>query len=204
MGESRNAYRVLVGRPEGKRHLGRPRRRWEDNIKMDLREVGYDDRDWINLAQDRDQWRAYVRAAMNLRVPQKPVFDLTWNDSRLRATPNRRTNTEFNDSKWKFGDSLSLGNPGLATFLTQYSLLTGHPSPGPSPGRPGWQVGIALAFYAQGCGFDPGPGRWHLSVLKCDRLMSVDLLACKRTPAGQNSGTSGDADITTAVASVVK
>ncbi|KAJ4431277.1 hypothetical protein ANN_19874 [Periplaneta americana] len=69
MGESRNAYRVLVGRPEGKRPLGRPRRRWEDNIKMDLREVGYDDRDWINLAQDRDQWLAYVRAAMNLRVP---------------------------------------------------------------------------------------------------------------------------------------
>ncbi|KAJ4450607.1 hypothetical protein ANN_02033 [Periplaneta americana] len=69
MGESKNAYRVLVGRPEGKRPLGRPRRRWEDNIKMDLREVGYDDRDWINLAQDRDQCRAYVRAAMNLRVP---------------------------------------------------------------------------------------------------------------------------------------
>ncbi|KAJ4428441.1 hypothetical protein ANN_24478 [Periplaneta americana] len=67
MGESRNAYRVLVGRPEGKTPFGRPRRRWEDNIKMDLREVGYDDREWINLAQDRDQWRAYVRAAMNLR-----------------------------------------------------------------------------------------------------------------------------------------
>ncbi|KAJ4446767.1 hypothetical protein ANN_13464 [Periplaneta americana] len=69
IGESRNAYRVLVGRPEGKRPLERPRRRWEDNIKMDLREVGYDDGDWINLAQYRDQWRAYVRAAMNLRVP---------------------------------------------------------------------------------------------------------------------------------------
>ncbi|KAJ4445180.1 hypothetical protein ANN_06981 [Periplaneta americana] len=69
MGESRNAYSVLVGRPEGKRPLGRPRRRWEDNIKMNLRELGYDDRDWINLAQDRDRWRAYVRAAMNLRVP---------------------------------------------------------------------------------------------------------------------------------------
>ncbi|KAJ4425785.1 hypothetical protein ANN_27410 [Periplaneta americana] len=67
MGESRNVYRVLVGRPAGKRPLGRPRRRWEDNIKMDLREVGYDGRDWINLAQDRDQWRAYVTAAMNLR-----------------------------------------------------------------------------------------------------------------------------------------
>ena len=69
MGESRKAYGVLVGRPEGKRPLGRPRRRWEDNIKMDLREVGYDGGDWINLAQDRDRWRAYVRAAMNLRVP---------------------------------------------------------------------------------------------------------------------------------------
>ncbi|KAJ4437952.1 hypothetical protein ANN_13891 [Periplaneta americana] len=68
MSESRNAYRVLVGRLEGKRPLGRPRRRWEDNIKMDLREVGYDNREWINLAQDRDQWRAYVRAAMNLRI----------------------------------------------------------------------------------------------------------------------------------------
>ncbi|KAJ4435721.1 hypothetical protein ANN_18337 [Periplaneta americana] len=69
MGESRTAYSVLVGRLEGKRPLGRPRRRWEDNIKMDLREVGYDDRDWINLDQDRDQWRAYVRVAMNFRVP---------------------------------------------------------------------------------------------------------------------------------------
>ncbi|KAJ4450518.1 hypothetical protein ANN_01945 [Periplaneta americana] len=73
MGESRNAYRVLVGRPEGKRPLGRPRRRWEDNIKMDLREVGYDDRDWINLAQDRDRWRAYVRAAMNLRYSLRRI-----------------------------------------------------------------------------------------------------------------------------------
>ncbi|KAJ4434516.1 hypothetical protein ANN_23078 [Periplaneta americana] len=69
MDESRNAYRVLVGRPEGKRPLWRPRRRWEDNIKIYFREVGYDDRDWINLAQDRDRWWAYVRAAINLRVP---------------------------------------------------------------------------------------------------------------------------------------
>ncbi|KAJ4438974.1 hypothetical protein ANN_14928 [Periplaneta americana] len=67
MGESRNGYRVLVGRPEGKRPLGRPRRRWEDNIKMDLRDLGFDDSEWINFAQDRDQWQAYVRAAMNLR-----------------------------------------------------------------------------------------------------------------------------------------
>ncbi|KAJ4438918.1 hypothetical protein ANN_14872 [Periplaneta americana] len=77
MGESRNAYRVLVGRPEGKRLLGRPRRMWADNIKMDLREVGYDGRDWINLAQDRDQWRAYARAAMNLR-PLRHIVLKVW------------------------------------------------------------------------------------------------------------------------------
>ncbi|KAJ4428274.1 hypothetical protein ANN_24291 [Periplaneta americana] len=81
MGESRNAYRVLVGRPEGKRPLGRPRRRWEDNIKMDLREVGYDDRHWINLAQDRDRWRAYVRAAMNLRGVSEVVLQTFRDDS---------------------------------------------------------------------------------------------------------------------------
>ena len=69
MEQSRNAYRVLVGKPEGKRHLGKPRRRWEDNIKMDLREVGFDPGDWIALTEDRDQWRAYVRTVMNLRVP---------------------------------------------------------------------------------------------------------------------------------------
>ncbi|KAJ4450972.1 hypothetical protein ANN_02407 [Periplaneta americana] len=69
MGESRNAYRVLVGRPKGKRPLGRPRRRWEDNIKMYLRKVRYDDREWVDLAQDKNQWRAYVRAALNLQVP---------------------------------------------------------------------------------------------------------------------------------------
>ena len=69
MGQSKNAYRVLVGKPEGKRPLGRPRRRWEDNIKMDLREVGCDPGEWINLAEDRDQWRTNVRAVMNLWVP---------------------------------------------------------------------------------------------------------------------------------------
>jgi hypothetical protein len=58
-----------VGKPEGKRPLGRPRRRWVDNIKMDLREIGCDDMDWIYLAQDRDQWRALVNAIMNFRVP---------------------------------------------------------------------------------------------------------------------------------------
>jgi hypothetical protein len=69
MGERRGAYRALVGKPEGKRPLGRPRRRWEDNINMDLREVGWGGIDWINLAQDRDRWRALVNAVMNLRVP---------------------------------------------------------------------------------------------------------------------------------------
>jgi hypothetical protein len=69
MGEKRNAYRILVGNPEGKRPQGRPRRRWVDNIKMDLRAIGWNGGDWIDLAQDRDQWRAPVKAVMNLRVP---------------------------------------------------------------------------------------------------------------------------------------
>jgi hypothetical protein len=69
IGEGRGAYRVLVGRPEGKRPLGKPRRRWEDNIKMDLREIGIDGANWIRLAQDRVQWRGFVNTAMNLRVP---------------------------------------------------------------------------------------------------------------------------------------
>jgi hypothetical protein len=69
MGEMRNAYRILVGKPEGMRPLGRPRRRWVDNIKMDLREIGWDGRDWIELTQDRDHLRALVNTAMNLRVP---------------------------------------------------------------------------------------------------------------------------------------
>jgi len=69
MGERRDVYRVLVGKPEGKLPHGRPRRRWEDNIKMDLQEVGFGDMDWIELAQDRDRWQALVNAVMNLRVP---------------------------------------------------------------------------------------------------------------------------------------
>jgi hypothetical protein len=69
MGETRNVNRILVGKPEGKRPLGRPRRRLVDNIKMDLREIEWDGRDWIKLAQDRDRWRALVNTVINLRVP---------------------------------------------------------------------------------------------------------------------------------------
>jgi hypothetical protein len=69
MGEKRNAYRLLVGKPEGRRPLGRPRRRWLDNIRMDLVEVGWGDVDCIGLAQDRDRWRALVDSVSNLLVP---------------------------------------------------------------------------------------------------------------------------------------
>jgi hypothetical protein len=71
MGERRGVYRVLVGRPEGKRPLGRPRRRWEDNIKIELREIGIDGVSSIRLVQDRVQWRASVSTVMNLRFPKK-------------------------------------------------------------------------------------------------------------------------------------
>ena len=70
MEEGRGVYRVLVGKPEGKRPMGRPRRRWDDNIKMDLREVGGGLGDWMELAQDRDRWRALVSTVMNFRVPK--------------------------------------------------------------------------------------------------------------------------------------
>ena len=87
-GEGRGVYRVLVGRPEGKRPLGRPRRRWEDNIKMDLQEVGGGFEDWMELAQDRDRWRALVGTVMNLGVPK--MRGISW----LAAEPvsfSRRT-----------------------------------------------------------------------------------------------------------------
>ena len=88
MGEGRGVHRVLVGKPEGKRPLGRPRRRWEDNIKMDLQEVGGGWEDWMELAQDRDRWRSLVSTVMNLRVPKMRGI------SRLAAEPvsfSRRT-----------------------------------------------------------------------------------------------------------------
>jgi len=77
MGEGRGVYRVLVGKPKGTRPLGRPRRRWEDNIQMDLLEVGCVGMDWIDLTQDRDRWRAFVNEVMNLRVPCSTRDDLT-------------------------------------------------------------------------------------------------------------------------------
>ena len=70
MGEDRGVHRVLVGKPEGKRPLGRLRRRWEDNIKMDLQELGCRGMDWMELAEDRDRWRVLVNTVMNLRVPK--------------------------------------------------------------------------------------------------------------------------------------
>jgi len=70
MGERRGVYRVLVGKPEGKRPFGRPRHRWEDNIKIDLQEVGCESMDWIELAEDRDRWRELVSVVTNLWVPQ--------------------------------------------------------------------------------------------------------------------------------------
>jgi hypothetical protein len=69
MGDKRNAYRILVGKPEGKMPLERPRCRWEDNMKMELREIGWSGMDWIDLAQDRDQWNVLVNTVMHLRVP---------------------------------------------------------------------------------------------------------------------------------------
>jgi hypothetical protein len=69
MGEKRNVYRLLVAKPEGRWPLGRPRRRWVDNIRMDLVEVGWGDVDWIGLVEDRDRWRVLVNSVLNLRVP---------------------------------------------------------------------------------------------------------------------------------------
>jgi hypothetical protein len=78
MGEGRNVYRLLVGKPEGKRPLGRPRRRWEDGIKMNLKGDWLGGVEWIHLAQDRDRWRAVVSAVMKLRAPLREEVLLDW------------------------------------------------------------------------------------------------------------------------------
>jgi hypothetical protein len=78
MVEKRNAYRILVGKPEGKRPLGRPRRKWVNNIKLDLGEIGRDGMEWIDLVQDRDKWRALVNTVMNLRVPYNAQNFVEW------------------------------------------------------------------------------------------------------------------------------
>jgi hypothetical protein len=82
MGEKRNAYRLVVGKPEGRRPLGRPRRRWLDNIRMDLVEAGWGDVDWIGLAQDRHRWRALVNSILNLLLP--------WNAGKLSSVQTTR------------------------------------------------------------------------------------------------------------------
>jgi hypothetical protein len=87
MGKTRNAYRILVEKPEGRRLLGRPRRRWVDNIKVDLRETGWDGMDWINLAQDRDHWRALVNTVMNLRVHKMLEWLHNWQLLRKGSAP---------------------------------------------------------------------------------------------------------------------
>ncbi|KAJ4446783.1 hypothetical protein ANN_13481 [Periplaneta americana] len=138
MGESRNAYRVLVGRPEGKRPLGRPRRRWEDNIKMDLREVGYDDRDWINLAQDRDRWRAYSSRTAALlykySTPHRELYtgygmdddddddDMCINDGVLLQLVEEKTLTRKTSEKTELGNqSKRESNPRQSATPDQHA-----------------------------------------------------------------------------------
>ena len=97
MVERRGMYRVLVGKPEGKRPCGKPRHRWEDNIKMNLKEVGRGGMDWIELAEDRDRWRTLVNAVMNLRGKTRGI-------ARLAASFSRRTvlhgSNEFGRMSW--------------------------------------------------------------------------------------------------------
>jgi hypothetical protein len=90
MGDGRNVCRVLVGKPEGKRPLERPRSRWEDGIKMDFKEIGWGGVEWIHLAQDRDRWRAVVNAVMNLRLLAPPNLYLTSTEHEKRVSKRKR------------------------------------------------------------------------------------------------------------------
>ena len=120
MGEESGVYRVLVGKPERRRPLGRPRRRWVDNIRMDLQEVECEYMDWIGLAQDRDRWRTLVSAVMNLRVPWNSGNFLT---SCKPVSVSRRT-LHHGVSVWTYHVSLTLCQPMsilFDTILQRYS-----------------------------------------------------------------------------------
>ncbi|KAJ4438171.1 hypothetical protein ANN_14110 [Periplaneta americana] len=147
MGESRNAYRVLVGRLEGKRPLGRPRHRWEDNIRIDLREMGYDGRDWINVAQNRNRWRAYVRAEMNLRVQYDGTRDRarldvpTWEHGHRHAWA---ITTAFRNLSRSDGKPCETCRAGAAGVFCGFHLLFMRRMEHPSVAK--------LAFYARVAG----------------------------------------------------
>jgi hypothetical protein len=105
-GEKKNAYRIVVAKPERKRSLGRPRRRWVDSIKMDLREIGCDGVHWIDLAQDRDNWRALVSTVMSLRVPQNDgkfleAAELAGSQEGLRSMSEHFLRYCLNEVPWK-------------------------------------------------------------------------------------------------------
>ncbi|KAJ4442603.1 hypothetical protein ANN_04192 [Periplaneta americana] len=175
MGESRNAYRMLVGRPEGKRPLGRPRRRWEDDIKMDLRDVGYDDREWINLAQDRDRWRAYVRAAMNLRVILRRCINILG----------------YLASECDEGDNAGEMSPGSST--ESYSAfaqigLRENPGKKPQPGnlpRPGFEP-VPPGFAARRANRYSTGVPLHASKSTDMNLSHLSTLKCHRPGSGSN------------------
>ncbi|KAJ4441371.1 hypothetical protein ANN_11226 [Periplaneta americana] len=164
MGEFRNAYRVLVGRPEGKRSLGRPRRRWEDNIKMDLRKVVYDDRDWINLTYDRDQWRPYVRAATiscQIHVSGQELQPLSV--SRARITLQRKGLTIRKEGKMtKYGKAAPLlPDPNPLLVKTQFLCSAATPRASHEGPRPASQL-LASRPYAAEAEMDDHPARMEV------------------------------------------
>jgi hypothetical protein len=119
MGEKRNVYRLLVRKPEGKRPLGRPRRRWINNIKMELLEIGLSVVDWIDLTQDRYRWRAFVNSVMNLRIP--------YNAGKLPSgciSCDLSSGTQLHRVSWLVSHLISRSNPILTTSReTFYDML---------------------------------------------------------------------------------